>query len=83
MENAVLIFALAAVGLSLIRLAVVPLKLLAKVSLCGILGMLCLWLLNSTAGFTGITLPVNAVTALLAGYLGLPGIALTALLGKL
>lgn len=83
MENAVLIFALAAVGLSLIRLAAVPLKLLAKVSLHGALGMLCLWLLNSASGFTGITLPVNAVTALLAGYFGIPGIALTALLGSM
>lgn len=83
MENAVLIAALAAVCLTLVRLAAVPLKLLAKAALHGILGMLCLWLLNSTAWFTGLTFPVNAVTALLAGYLGIPGIVLTALLGKL
>lgn len=83
MENAVLIFALAVACLSLIRLAAVPLKLLAKVSLHGVLGMLCLWLLNSAAWFTGITFPINAVTALLAGYFGIPGIALTALLGSM
>lgn len=83
MGNAVLIAMLAAVSLVLIRAAVVPLKFLAKVTLHVILGTLCLWLLNSAAWLTGLTVPVNAITALLTGYLGLPGIALTALLGKL
>jgi pro-sigmaK processing inhibitor BofA len=32
-------------------------------------------LLNSLSGFTGLLFPVNAVTALIAGFLGLPGIA--------
>lgn len=83
MDKTVLLFALVPIGLVLLRLAVAPLKLLAKVSLHVILGVLCLWLINSAAGFTGLRLPVNAITALLAGYLGLPGIALTALLGRL
>ncbi len=83
MEKTVLLFAITAASLVLLRLAVVPLKLLAKVLLHGVLGVLCLWLMNSAAGFTGICFPINAITALLTGYLGLPGIALTALLGKL
>lgn len=83
MENVVMLLALAALCMLLIRLAAVPLKLLAKVSLRGLLGLGCLWLLNSAAWFTGLTFPVNVITALLAGYLGIPGIALTALLGKL
>lgn len=83
MEKSVLLFALIPISLVLLRLAVIPLKLLAKISLHIILGVLCLWLLNSAAWLTGLTFPINAITALLAGYLGLPGIALTALLGKL
>lgn len=83
MEKTIILFAALPICLMLLRLAVAPLKLLAKVSLHIILGVLCLWLVNSTAGFTGLTLPINAITALLAGYLGLPGIALTALLGRL
>ena len=39
-----------------------------------------LWLLNAVSGYTGIFLPVNAVTSAIAGFLGLPGIALIALL---
>lgn len=83
MEKTALLFVLVPIGLVLLRAAAAPLRLLAKMSLRIILGMLCLWLLNSASGFTGITFPVNAVTALLAGYLGLPGIALTALLGTM
>lgn len=83
MENVVMLLALVALCLLLLRLTVVPLKFLAKVFLHGILGLGCLWLLNSAAWLTGFAFPVNIITALLAGYLGVPGIALTALLGKL
>lgn len=83
MENALSFLILGVLFLGAIRLAAVPLKLLAKISIHGILGMLCLWLLNSAAWLTGLTFPINAVTALLTGYLGLPGIALTALLRTL
>lgn len=47
------------------------------------LGFLCLWLLNTASGITGLYLPVNAVTVLLSGFLGLPGIGLVALLAVL
>ena len=46
-------------------------------------GLLCLWLLNSVTGFTGIFFPINAVTVLTAGFLGLPGIGILALLAVL
>lgn len=83
MENAFSFLILGMLCLGAIRLAAVPIKLLAKISIHGILGMLCLWLLNSAAWLTGFSFPINAVTVLLVGYLGLPGIALTALLGTL
>ncbi|HCP71252.1 MAG TPA: SigmaK-factor processing regulatory BofA, partial [Clostridiales bacterium] len=43
-------------------------------------GFLCLWLLNSVSAFTGAYFPINAVTVLVAGFLGLPGIGVMALL---
>ena len=62
----------------LLRLIALPVRLGVKLVINGIGGFLCLWLLNWIAGFTGIFFPINAVTVLIAGFLGLPGIALLA-----
>ena len=67
-------------GLILFRLVLMPLKLIWKVGLHTGCGFLCLWLLNSISVFTGIAIPVNAVTALVAGFFGVPGMGLMALL---
>lgn len=64
----------------LVRLMLFPMKLLFRVGIHSGCGFLCLWLLNSISGFTGILFPINAVTVLTAGVLGVPGIALLALL---
>lgn len=47
------------------------------------LGFLSLWLLNTVSGITGLYLPINAITVLLAGFLGMPGLGLIALLAVL
>ena len=49
----------------LLRLIVLPLKWGTKIFLNSACGFLCLWLLNSVSGFTGLVLPINAVTVLL------------------
>lgn len=64
----------------LIRMLLLPMKLVFKLGIHAFCGFLCLWLLNTVSGFTGIFLPVNAVTIAIAGFLGLPGIGLIALL---
>ena len=64
----------------LIRLLLIPMKLIWKLALNAGFGFICLWLLNTIGAFTGIYLPINLVTSLTAGILGLPGIALVALL---
>ena len=64
----------------LLRLIALPIKLGWKILINSSCGFLCLWLLNSISGFTGIRFPINAVTACVAGFLGLPGIGLLALL---
>lgn len=61
------------------RIIILPIKWFWKIGVNSLCGFLCLWLLNSVAGFTGLYFPINAVTALVAGFLGLPGIGLLAL----
>ena len=74
------IAALALVGLFLLvtvaRLLRRPLKLALRVVLNSALGLLALWLLDSTAPVTGLTLGVNWFNALTVGVLGVPGLGL-------
>lgn len=74
------IVSLALVGLFLlvavVRLFRKPLKLALRVVLNSVLGLGVLWLLNSTAPITGLTLGVNWFNALTVGVLGLPGLGL-------
>ena len=63
-----------------LRLMYAPLKLGAKLIVNNISGFASLWLLNLISGFTGIWFPINLVTVLISGFLGLPGIALIGLL---
>ena len=67
----------------LVRLLLMPIRFAVKAALYSGCGFLCLWLLNTVSGFTGVYFPINAVTVLTAGFLGLPGIALMALLAIL
>lgn len=63
-----------------LRLCYAPLKLGVKFLVNGAGGFVSLWLLNLISGFTGVFFPINLVTVFLAGFLGLPGIALLGLL---
>lgn len=67
----------------LLRLIILPIRWFWKLFLNSGCGFLCLWLLNSISGFTGLRFPINAVTAAIAGFLGLPGIGLLAVLQHL
>lgn len=83
MEKIVTLIIPALMAVVLVRAMLLPMKLIVKVGLHSACGFLCLWLLNLTAPFTGIALPINAVTVLAAGFLGLPGIGLMAMLAVL
>ena len=80
MEKITVFVILAAVGALLLRLLVLPVRLLGKVAVHSLCGLVCLTLLNSVSAYTGVYLPINAVTVILSGILGLPGIAVIALL---
>ena len=80
MENFITLLIPGLLAILLLRIILMPVTLAVKLTMHSACGFLCLWLLNTTAGFTGIFLPVNAFTILIAGFLGLPGIGLIALL---
>ena len=80
MENFVTLLIPALLAVLLIRLLLMPLKWTLKIGIHSGCGFACLWLLNSVSGFTGIAFPINAVSVLIAGFCGLPGIGLMALL---
>ncbi len=83
MEIFVTLLIPAVLAIVLIRLLLMPLKLGFKIAIHCACGFVCLWLLNSVSGFTGIFFPINAVTVLVSGVLGLPGIAILAVLAVL
>ena len=63
----------------LLRVIALPIRWFWKLSINSACGFLCLWLLNSVTVFTGIYFPINWVTVIIVGFLGLPGIGALAL----
>lgn len=57
-------------------LLVVPIKIVIKFIINGIIGAVVLFFLNIFGGFIGITIAINPITALIAGFLGIPGVLL-------
>ena len=62
--------------IALIRVFQAPLRLALKLLANTALGFLALWVVNLTAGVTGITLGLNLWNALVIGVMGLPGFVL-------
>ena len=83
MEKFVALLIPALLAVILIRLLLLPVKWIFKIGIHSGCGFVCLWLLNTVSSFTGIAFPMNAVTVLIAGFLGLPGIGLVAVLAVL
>lgn len=83
MENLTVLLVPVLTAAVLMRLLLLPIKAVLKLGLHSGCGFLCLWLLNTVAPFTGIAFPMNAVTVLTAGFLGIPGIGLLAVLSIL
>jgi inhibitor of the pro-sigma K processing machinery len=61
---------------ALIRVFRTPLKVALKLLANTLLGFLALWAVNLTTGFTGVTLGINLLNALVIAVLGLPGFVL-------
>ena len=83
METILALLIPALMTMLLVRWILLPVRGLCRMVLHWGCGFLSLWLLNTLAPITGILLPMNAVTVLTAGTLGLPGIGLLVLLSLL
>ena len=72
-----------AFGIALILLLgffmVIPLKIVFKLVYNGLIGGVALWLINLIGAGFGFVLPITVWTALLVGFLGLPGVAILAI----
>ena len=64
----------ALVGLALLFLIIKLLKWPLKILINGILGIILLYIANIVGNYIGFVLPINAISALIAGFLGIPGI---------
>lgn len=62
--------------IALLRVFSTPLRLALKLLANTLLGFLALWVVTLTSAFTGITLGLNLLNALVIGILGLPGFVL-------
>ncbi|MGB9660388.1 MAG: pro-sigmaK processing inhibitor BofA family protein [Moorellaceae bacterium] len=58
------------------RLLLTPLRLLGKLALNSLFGLLLLWAFNFAGHYFSFTIPLNWLTVLIAGFLGLPGLLL-------
>ena len=67
-------------GVILFRGLIAPIRLAVKLALHAAAGLLSLLVINFLAPFSGVLIPVNAVTVLVSGIFGLPGTALLILL---
>ncbi len=60
----------------LARLLLIPLKVIARLIINGIIGGLMLAVFNLVGGYFGLYLAINPVTVLVAGLMGIPGVVL-------
>ncbi|GFN21690.1 MAG: pro-sigmaK processing inhibitor BofA family protein [Thermoanaerobacteraceae bacterium] len=56
------------------RLLLTPLRLMAKIAINSLFGLLLLWAFNFAGSYFSFTIPLNWVTVLVAGFLGIPGL---------
>jgi inhibitor of the pro-sigma K processing machinery len=58
------------------RMLLMPIKLVFRLVYNAILGGIMLMVLNFVGGYIGFTIAINPITALIAGFLGIPGVIL-------
>ena len=60
----------------MVQVIMKPVKLLWKLIINSAIGLVLLLLVNYGAAYFGFALPINIITVLVAGFLGIPGILL-------
>ncbi|NLC04643.1 MAG: pro-sigmaK processing inhibitor BofA [Tissierellia bacterium] len=61
-------------------LLVIPIKILIKLLINGLIGGVLLFVFNLIGGIFGLSIPITALNALIAGFLGVPGVILILIL---
>ena len=56
------------------KLLIVPAKVILKLLLNSFIGGIMVIIINHVGGLIGLILPINIITALISGFLGIPGI---------
>lgn len=64
-------------------LLLAPLKVIFKLILNSILGGVFVVIINFLGDFLTIHIPLNAITAIITGFLGIPGVILLLLIDKI
>lgn len=72
------------IGLALLyiigMILVIPIKVLMKLLVNGIIGGIILFLFNLVGGILGISIVINPLNAIIVGILGVPGVVLLLIL---
>lgn len=58
------------------KIFLLPIRILWKFVYNGIIGGLLLWVVNFIGAYAGFHIGINIITALVAGFLGIPGVIL-------
>ncbi|MDS1030492.1 pro-sigmaK processing inhibitor BofA family protein [Bacillota bacterium LX-D] len=58
------------------KILVKPIKLAFKIGINSLFGILLLWGYNFLGNYIGIVIPINVLTVLVSGFLGIPGLIL-------
>lgn len=75
--NIIIAFALGLLLIYLVgRVMLFPLRFVFKLIINAIIGGLVLWVINYFGSYFGIHIPLNPITALTVGFLGIPGVVL-------
>lgn len=57
------------------KLFTLPIRLFFKLVYNGIIGGILLWVVNFVGAYVHFSVPLNPLTAVIAGFFGLPGVA--------
>lgn len=58
------------------RMLTMPIRLVFKLIYNGIVGGIMLWIVNYIGAYFSFNIGINPITALIAGFLGIPGVVL-------
>ena len=75
--NVIIAYAFGIILIYLIgRMLTMPIRIVFKLIYNGLVGGIMLWMVNFIGAYFSFTIGINPITALIAGFLGIPGVIL-------